>query len=170
MNSTPFRKDTELKLSKTPEGVALRDLIKTYGYDGLALELGVSRALVRLWASDGKMSRHGARLAEERLRVAKEAIRPDVKIEDWDQADRGLKIGAQPEHTGEHSRLLADLAQHFGGAPSFSARMAIPNALFHKWKNRNKIPASALARIAVWRSKLPTDLRKRVEAAIKGDA
>lgn len=146
---SPFRKDTATRLAQTDAGRALKTLIESHGFGGLAEALSVPRALIRHWVHNGKVGKAGARSIEERMGIKKETVRPDVKPEDWDKGDRGLKPASAPRVGVRHAPLIDALVRDLGvDRAGLGKYLCVDVRAINQWRSRDKIPQWALKVLA----------------------
>lgn len=164
------KRETQLeqraRLSKTPQGRSLLDLIALYPTKkDLTQSIGAAESYIWRCAMNGQISIAGA-LAVDKLGVmTKEQLRPDVT--DWDTNRPGLPIGGKAKRDGTHQVLLRDLAIHFGSVKSFCRAAGISIRNFHDWLARGKISKAGMLKL-VGMDGLSSELRERVDKVKAG--
>lgn len=152
------------RLSKTPQGRALKELLDAFPTKkALALELGSSAEYISRCIREGAISKSGAILADQRGLATKEHLRPDVA--DWSSIPPGLPIGAKPSRDGVAQVLLSDLATHFGSVKAFCKVAGVTVATYHDWNSRNRISSAGMLKLVALRG-LSRELRAKVKQAI----
>lgn len=165
-----YKRETQLeqraRLSKTPQGMALLDLIALYPTKkDLAQAIGAAGSYIWRCAMNGQISVAGA-LAVDKLGImTKEQLRPDVS--DWGTKRPGLPIGGKAKRDGTHQVLLRDLAIHFGSVKSFCRAAGISIRNFHDWLTRGKISKAGMLKL-VGMDGLSSELRARVDKCVAG--
>lgn len=143
---------TRNRLNETPEGAALLSQIDRFHSPlQLADAMSIDPQWVRQWLYKGRMSRSGARLAEESIGVTKEAMRPDVDANGWD-ACPVEKVERPVVAKTEDARLLAGLAKKMGGVRAVCDAIGCTAGDFHTWKSRGRIPAIKLPTVLALKS------------------
>lgn len=164
---TDKRETTEqqrARLSKTPQGKALLELIAMYPTKReLAQAIGSAESYIWRCTMKGQISVAGALAADNLCIMKKEHLRPDVT--DWNAPQPGLPIGGKAKRDGSHQVLLRDLAAHFGSVKSFCRASGVSISNFHDWMTRGKISKSGIEKIllADWKG---SKLRARVKAMV----
>jgi len=149
------------RLSKTPQGKALLELLAKYPTKrALAKAIGSSDEYVTRCSRMGKISMAGAILINKLGVMKKEQLRPDV--DDWSVGQPGLPIGTKAARSGAHQALLRDLAISFGSVKSFCRAAGFSIRNYHDWLSRDKISNQGLTKILCI-SELSDSLRYRVE-------
>ena len=152
------------RLSKTPQGKALLELIDAFPTKrALAAELGSSAEYISRCIREGALSKSGAILADKRGLATKEWLRPDVS--DWSSIPPGLPIGVKPSRDGVAQVLLCDLAKHFGSVKAFCKAAGVTVATFHDWNTRNRVSAAGMLKLVALKG-LNRELRARIKAAV----
>lgn len=136
---------TRARLTQTPEGSALLELIDQYKTPALlASALGFNQQSVRQWILRGRISKRGALRVSDSLGYSKEALRPDLQSDEWDRKPVGAEYGRKPVARTGDAKLLVDLAEQFGTVKSLCDAAYCSVADYHTWKSRGKIPAIKL--------------------------
>jgi hypothetical protein len=152
------------RLSKTPQGKALLELLEAFPTKrALAAELGSSAEYISRCIREGALSKSGAILADQRGLATKEWLRPDVT--DWSSIPPGLPIGVKPSRNGVAQVLLCDLAKHFGSVKAFCKDAGVSVATFHDWNTRGRISASGMLKLLALKG-LSRELRARIKSAV----
>lgn len=112
-----------------------------------ARELGLAPTVIAQWLVRGRISPTGARLAEERLGIKKETLRPDITAEGWSRGVPGRMPGAKVSRDNHDQQTLAELAKHFGSVRQFCAVADITIGQFHNWLSRGRIAAWIIPRL-----------------------
>lgn len=152
------------RLVGTPEGAALLRLIDSYPSKlELARALGSSAEYVSRCIREGKLSRSGAMVADQKGLAKKEDLRPDVT--DWSAVPAGLPVGVKPDRSGPNQLLLRDLAAHFGSVRKFCKASGVSIRNFHDWLSRDAISSQGVLKLVAMKG-LSRELRARVKAMV----
>lgn len=112
-----------------------------------ARELGLAPTVIAQWLIRGKISRTGARLAEERLGIKKETLRPDLTSDDWSLGTPGRMPGAEVSRDNYDQKTLTELVRHYGSVRQFCQAAGITIGQFHNWLSRGRIAAWIIPRL-----------------------
>lgn len=136
------------RLNADPAGAALLGLLARHDLHATtAKELGLSSKVIAQWLSRGKISRNGARIAEERIGIKKESLRPDLTADDWNQGTPGRAPGAEVRRDNHDQQTLTELVRFYGSVREFCACAGITIGQFHNWLSRGRIAAWAIPRL-----------------------
>ena len=136
------------RLQTSPAGRALLAFLSRHdSHAQTARELDLAPAVIAQWLIRGKISRTGARLAEERLGIAKETLRPDLSADDWKLGTPGRLPGATVSRDNHDQQTLTELVIHYGSVRQFCAAAGITIGQFHNWLSRGRIAAWAIPRL-----------------------
>lgn len=140
---------TRDRLSESDTGQALLALIDSHSGSPaeLARALGVTGNVMGQWIRQAKASKRGALLAEEKIGVAKELIRPDVPAHAWTMKMPGPVPGKAFRAKTEDARLLVRLAKKYGSAKAVCEAAGIQGNQYRNWKSRGRIPSAYIARM-----------------------
>ena len=131
-----------------PAGAALLALMAHHdSHAQLARVLGLSPSVVAQWLIRGKISRTGARLAEERLGIKKETLRPDITPDGWTLGTPGRLPGATVARDNHDQQTLAELAVYYGSVRLFCDAAEITVGQYHNWLSRGRIAAWIIPRL-----------------------
>lgn len=130
------------RLKKDDRGRVLLSLLDEFGsISGLARKASVSPQVVAHWVARGYVSVVGAMALAKTTGREKEEFRPDLSDAEWEQSPRGRRYGGLIESPKGDAKVLADLAEKYGGVSAFCERAGITIGNFHTWKSRGRIPA-----------------------------
>jgi hypothetical protein len=136
------------RLSKTPEGKALLDLVHRFDSRAdMAKALGIQKGLIACWVNEGRISRAGAQLVSEKLMIDTSAMRPDLDAKAWEAKPPGRRINEKSAHDNHDQRLLISLADHYGSVIKFCAAAEVKPDQYRSWKSRGRIAAWVLPRL-----------------------
>lgn len=151
------------RLNASPEGRALLALLNRHpSHAQTARELGLVPGVIAQWLVRGRVSRTGARLAESRLGIRKEGLRPDISPDGWSLGTPGRMPGAEVVRDGVDQQVLAELVKHYGSVRKFCEAANIRVGQFHNWLSRDRIAAWAIPRLCSL--DIPAPLRSRMLA------
>lgn len=136
------------RLQADPSGAALLWFLAAYdSHAQLARKLGLAPTVVAQWLIRGKISRNGARLAEERLGIKKETLRPDLTADQWSLGTPGRAPGAEVSRDNHDQQTLTELVKFYGSVRLFSTAAGVTIGQFHNWLSRGRIAAWAIPRL-----------------------
>lgn len=137
--------ETASRLSTTPWGEALRQLVLTAGNPTeLASKLGVDPQSVRNWIYMGAIPKVWAIKAAEVFGGSPQDLRPDLAPDAWVIKEVKPKPARQPVARSDDARLLLTLAEKYGSVKALCAAAFCTPGDFHTWKTRGRIPAIKL--------------------------
>lgn len=152
------------RLNSCPAGRALvKFLARHSSHAQTARELGLGTSVIAQWMLRGRISRTGARLAEEKLGIKKETLRPDITADGWSLGTPGRTPGAEVVRDSYDQETLAQLVKHYGSVREFCATAGVKIGQFHNWLSRGKIAAQAIPKLA------ELDLPDGIRARLAGD-
>lgn len=138
----------EARLGADSSGRALLAFLDRHdSHAQTARELGLAPTVIAQWLIRGKISRNGARLAEERLGIKKETLRPDLTADQWSLGTPGRAPGAEVSRDNHDQQTLTELVKHFGSVRQFCSAAGITIGQFHNWLSRGRIAAWAIPRL-----------------------
>ena len=136
------------RLNACPSGRALLAFLSSYdSHAQVARLLDLAPTVIAQWLIRGKISRTGARLAEERLGIMKETLRPDITPEGWSLGTPGRLPGATVARDNHDQLTLTELVKHYGSVRQFCAAAGITIGQFHNWLSRGRIAAWIMPRL-----------------------
>lgn len=154
------------RLLACPSGRALLTFLARHdSHAQTARELGLAPTVIAQWLIRGKISRTGARLAEDRLGIRKESLRPDITADGWSLGTPGRMPGAEVSRDGHDQQTLGELVKHFGSVREFCVCAGITVGQFHNWLSRGRIAAWIIPRLC--NLDVPADIKARLLAEPK---
>lgn len=136
------------RLNASPEGRALLALLNRHpSHAQSARELGLVPGVIAQWLVRGRVSRTGARLAESRLGIRKEDLRPDITPDGWSLGTPGRMPGAEVVRDGYDQKTLIYLASYFGSVSKLCEAANIRVGQYHNWLSRGRIAAWVIPRL-----------------------
>ena len=136
------------RLRACPAGRALLEFLALYpSHAYVARKLDLAPTVVAQWLIRGKISRTGARLAEERLGITKETLRPDITPDGWSLGTPGRLPGATVARDNHDQLTLTELVKHYGSVRQFCQAAGITIGQFHNWLSRGRIAAWVIPRL-----------------------
>ena len=140
------RRDALLKAD--PPGRALLEFLARHdSHAQTARELGLAPTVIAQWLIRGKISRNGARLAEERLGIKKETLRPDITPDGWSLGTPGRAPGAEVSRDNHDQLTLTELVKFYGSVRQFCSAAGITIGQFHNWLSRGRIATWVIPRL-----------------------
>jgi hypothetical protein len=136
------------RLNACPAGQALLWFLAAYdSHAQVARKLDLAPTVIAQWLIRGKISRTGARLAEERLGIMKETLRPDITPDGWSLGTPGRLPGATVARDNHDQQTLTELVKHYGSVRQFCQVAGITIGQFHNWLSRGRIAAWIMPRL-----------------------